>query len=204
MLRRISKAQKKMVVVPSILAMAVIVFLVMSLLPAVADAQKNNKDSEPTDAKNTKTAQSTTANNDDTLTTAAKKKKKAAEFAKGTGASGPALFSFNAKAKDKDPATDKATGTFSLTQGNLFAKGKLSCLRTKPGSDSIANFAGTIEDSNVAPAGTPISFDATDVSTGGDKLDITVVSPSSACHDPTGGTEPIIGGGGIVIHPLKP
>src|SRR5919202_4283403 len=87
MLRRISKAQEKMVVVPSILAMAVIVFLMMSLLPAVADAQKNNKDSEPTDAKNTKTAQSTTANNDEALTTAAKKKK-AAEFAKGTGASG--------------------------------------------------------------------------------------------------------------------
>jgi uncharacterized membrane protein len=82
-------------------ALSMVAVLVVMMLPGVADAQKNNSDKETTAADN--------ANAVDT----AAKKKKAAEFARGKGTVGSKSFSFNV-IEDNNPATDRASGTFTL------------------------------------------------------------------------------------------
>jgi hypothetical protein len=170
-------------------ALSMVAVLVVMMLPGVADAQKNNSDKETTAADN--------ANAVDT----AAKKKKAAEFARGKGTALGASFSFNVVGKDKDPATDKASGTFKLKQGGQSAEGKVSCLRTAvDGSGKIAKFVGKLKKGKLAPRGTLLSFDATDASSG--DLIFAKQVFSATCSAPTGGVAPL-NSGNIVIRPLS-
>jgi hypothetical protein len=178
-------------------ALSMVAVLLVLMLPGVADAQKKKPNASE---------ETTTANNDNEVSTAAKKKKKAAEFARGKGTvstgEGSVSFSFNVVGKDKNPATDKASGTFKLKQGRLFVEGKLSCLVTATNSGNIANFAGKVTKSNApeVPARSFASFDATDASSG-DALSADFDVASASCHAPTGGRLPLTSGN-IVIRPL--
>jgi hypothetical protein len=122
---------------------SVAVLLVM-MMPSVADAQKNTSASKDTTAA---------------------KKKKAAEFARGKGTVGSKSFSFNV-IEDNNPATDRASGTFTLKAGGEFANGKLTCLLTATNSGKLATFAGKVTKSNALPVGTPLLFVASDESSG--------------------------------------